>query len=343
MEVIKAPNAKLFLKTKSMSYFGSTSYLGLATLPAFQDAVINGIKKWGTAYGSSRHANVKLSIFNDAEMLLSSQLKTEACVTVSSGMLAGKLTIDFLAQSNSKFYHYPNTHPAILAPNSLPLFINTKLHPTLLTDTIENIVISVDAIPTASVTVVNFSFLKSIPKQKNITLLVDESHSIGITGESGMGIFSSIPKSLIAKKIMVASLGKAMGLPGGIIAGNASFINAIKETTIFTTASGMSPAYLEAYLQSQAIYKEQKDKLKNNLLYFFEDLNLDETFLFNPNYPNIYNLKPGFYNYLLNKNIAITHFKYPTPNDVLSRIMLSANHSKIDLDLLKKLLINPLT
>ncbi|MFB9051569.1 aminotransferase class I/II-fold pyridoxal phosphate-dependent enzyme [Formosa undariae] len=340
MEVVKAPNAKIVLDSKSMSYFGGTSYLGLATLPAFQDAIIHGIKKWGTAYGSSRHSNVKLGIYKDAEALLASQLQTESCVTVSSGMLAGKLVLDFLSRYNTRFYHYPNTHPAILSPNSLPLFVDQKLHPSLLTDTIENIVISADAIPTAYASPPDFSVLEHISKQKQITLLLDESHSIGITGETGMGIFNGISTTHLHQKIMVASLGKAMGLPGGIIAGDVSFINEIKSTVTFSTASGMSPAYLEGYLQSQTIYKAQQEKLKENLLYFFDGLELDDTFIFNKNYPNIYNLKPDFNESLLEQNIVITNFNYPTPKDILSRIVLSANHSKTDLKTLKRLLAN---
>ncbi|WP_159022511.1 aminotransferase class I/II-fold pyridoxal phosphate-dependent enzyme [Formosa sp. L2A11] len=339
MEVIKAPNDKISLIHKSVSYFGGTSYLGLATLPAFQDEVIKGIRKWGTAYGSSRHANVKLKVFNDVEKLLASQLQTEACVTVSSGMLAGKLTLDYLAQSPTRFYHYPNTHPAILAPNSLPLFIDNTLHPTLLTETIEAIAICADAVPTATVNTVDFSFIETIPKQKKITLLVDESHSIGITGETGMGIFSSIPTTHVKQKILVSSLGKAIGLPGGIIAGDSSFIEDIKATVMFSTASGMSPAYLEAYLQSADIYKAQQDKLKCNLQYFFDGLQLNYAFLFNTKYPNIYNFSPEFYESLLQKDIVITHFNYPTPKDVLSRIVLSANHTKADIDILKKSII----
>ncbi|WP_299777856.1 aminotransferase class I/II-fold pyridoxal phosphate-dependent enzyme [uncultured Formosa sp.] len=339
MDVIKAPNDKISLIDKSVSYFGGTSYLGLATLPEFQDEVIKGIRKWGTAYGSSRHANVKLSVFKEAEKLLASQLNTEVCVTVSSGMLAGKLVLEYLAQSSTRFYHYPNTHPAILAPNSLPLYIENSLPPSLLTNSNEDIVICADAVPTATVNTIDFSFLETIPKEKKVTLLVDESHSIGITGEAGMGIFSSIPTKHIKKKILVSSLGKAMGLPGGIIAGNSSFIEDIKATIMFSTASGMSPAYLEAYLQSADIYKAQQNKLRTNLDYFFEGLQLDNTFLFNTKYPNIYNFNPEFYESLLKKDIAITHFNYPTPKDVLSRIVLSANHTTADIDLLKKAII----
>ena len=338
MEAFKAPNSKLVLDNTSMLYFGGTSYLGIATLPAFQNAVINGIKKWGTAYGSSRHANVKLVVFKEAEALLASQIQTESCVTVSSGMLAGKLTLEYLAQSHTRFYHHPNTHPAIVAPNSLPLYIDNELHPTLLTANIEDIVICSDAVPTAYVHPIDFNFLETIPKQKTITLLVDESHSIGIIGETGMGIFSSIPTTHIKQKILVSSIGKAMGLPGGIIAGDSAFIAKIKETVMFSTASGMSPAYLEAYLQSTEIYKAQQDKLKANLDYFFNGLLLDKDFIYDSAYPNIYNFNPEFYESLLKKNIAITHFNYPTPNAVLSRIVLSANHSKTDLDILKQAL-----
>ena len=68
----------------------------------------------------------------------------------------------------------------------------------------------------------------------------------------------------------------------------------------------------------------------------FDGLELDDTFIFKKNYPNIYNLKPNFHESLLEKNIVITNFNYPTPKDILSRIVLSANHSKTDLKTLKK-------
>ena len=54
------------------------------------------------------------------------------------------------------------------------------------------------------VTATDFDFLKNVSPSKNITLVVDESHSLGIVGENGEGIFQNIPMENLKRKIMVS-------------------------------------------------------------------------------------------------------------------------------------------
>ncbi len=56
-------------------YFGGTNYLGMSTNPEFQHILLESIKKWGTAYGSSRNSNVKLSIYETAEKIIGKEYK----------------------------------------------------------------------------------------------------------------------------------------------------------------------------------------------------------------------------------------------------------------------------
>ena len=90
------PDREIIVNGKPFLYFGGTSYLGLATNPDFQNNLVSGIKKWGTAYGSSRNANIKLSIYNKAEQHFSKLIGAEAAITCSSGTLAGKLVLEYL-------------------------------------------------------------------------------------------------------------------------------------------------------------------------------------------------------------------------------------------------------
>jgi 7-keto-8-aminopelargonate synthetase-like enzyme len=48
------------------------------------------------------------------------------------------------------------------------------------------------------------------------------------------------------KKIMVASLGKAIGITGGVIASDQLFINQLLSNSSFISSAGMSPAFAEA-------------------------------------------------------------------------------------------------
>ena len=333
------PDREITVNGKSFLYFGGTSYLGLATYPNFQNNLIAGIKKWGTAYGSSRNANVTLSIYNKAERLFSKLIGAEATVTCSSGTLAGKLVLEYLSKSKNSFYHYPKTHPAILHTSSLPVFINGNLHPNLLNNTIENIVITVDALLGLEVEPTRFDFLNAISSKKTITLVVDESHSLGIVGNHIEGVFSAIPNKNLYRIIMVSSLGKALGISGGIIAADKKFIDSLKNEPDFISSSSISPAYLEAFLLSQDVIKKQQKKLRDNLAFLFDGLDLNTDFKFNKSYPVIYCENESIYNHLIGKDIVITNFKYPTYKTAMNRIVISANHSKDDLNKLKQALI----
>ncbi|CAH8286901.1 7-keto-8-aminopelargonate synthetase-like enzyme [Mariniflexile fucanivorans] len=339
MVIDGVPDREIIINGKPFLYFGGTSYLGLSSNEAFQNNVISGIKKWGTAYGSSRNANIKLAVFNKAEHLFAKLIGADAAVTCSSGTLAGKLVLDYLSKNINGFYHYPKTHPAILHPNSKPVFVDGKLHPNLLTNTFETIVITVDAFLGLEVMPTSFNFLNDISSHKKIILVVDESHSLGIFGNYFETVFSTISNEKLFKKIIVSSLGKALGISGGIIAADEDFIDGLKEEPNFVSSSSINPAYLEAFLGSQEIIKIQQKKLKSNLAFLFDGLNLNSDFKFHKNYPVIYCINEEISNFLLTKNMVITNFKYPTYKKVMSRIVITANHTEADLYSLKQALL----
>lgn len=334
------PDREITVNGKSFLYFGGTSYLGLATHSEFQKQVINGIKKWGTSYGSSRNSNIKLSIYNDAEQAFSTIIGTENVLTCSSGTLAGKLVLEHLAKQKCTFYHYPKTHPAILHKTSLPVFMEGKLHPNLCDNRVETVVISADAFLGLEVEPTSFQFLNNIASNKKIILVLDESHSLGIFGKNLKGILNTISNKNIYQKIMVASLGKALGLSGGIIASTNSFIESLKNEPDFVSSSGMNPAFLEAFVNSQEIIEFQQKNLEANLSFLFEELELKPIFKFNKNYPVIYCEDNRVFDFFQNKGIIITNFKYPTYKTVMNRIVITANHTQNDLAQLKQTLID---
>ncbi|MFH4965915.1 aminotransferase class I/II-fold pyridoxal phosphate-dependent enzyme [Gaetbulibacter sp. M235] len=338
MIVERFPDRTIQVEGKDYLYFGGTAYLGLPTNRDFQSTLTQCLLKWGSFYGSSRNSNIKLSVFNRVEDFFAKQIGTEDSVTTSSGTLAGRLILEYLSKSDYVFYHYPKTHPAILHNNSLPLFIDDKLNPSLLNNLEENIVITADSVLALEVKPTSFDFLNDISSKKRITLVVDESHSLGIVGKNGKGIFNTIPNEKLVRKIMISSLGKALGLSGGIIASDKKFIDSIKKEELFISSSCANAAYLEAYLLSQDLIKVQQQKLKENLEFLFKDLNLNSSFTFNKNYPIIYCNDKNFYKDLFNNNIIITNFKYPNYKGLMNRIVITANHTKEDLENLKQVL-----
>ena len=338
MKVTQFPDRILKIDGEKYLYFGGTAYLGLPPNKKFQKILFKNIARWGTAYGSSRNANIKLTAYEKGETFLAQFIQTEAALTVSSGMLAGQLVLTTLASQTDVFYHFPDTHVAITHKNSLPFFINNQLNPRLLDAKSEKITILTDAFSANVVTAVNFSVLEPISKHKDITLVIDESHSLGILGPNGGGIYSTIHQPNIKRKILVSSLGKAMGLSGGVIAADAAFISNIKTNDTFVSSAGMNPAFVKTIADAKKLYFAQNKKLKENLNYLDSKLISNPNILFDKNYPVIYPRIENINSILASEKIIITHFKYTSETDYLNRIIITANHKKKDLDKIIKIL-----
>ncbi|RYJ38411.1 Class I and II aminotransferase [Flavobacterium anhuiense] len=337
MIVDKFPDRIIEIDQKQYLYFGGTAYLGLPTNAKFQELVVQNILNWGTTYGSSRTANIQLSAYDAGETFLASHIGSEKAVTVSSGMLAGKLVIDLMKKKTDCFFHLNDTHNAIQTENSLPIFLDGNLNDRSLNSKPEKITILTDGVPSFETKPADLSFLEKISKSKAITLVVDESHSLGITGKNGSGIYSSI-EFPVKRKIMVSSLGKAFGLTGGVIASDSEFINQIKELETFTSAAGMNPAFVQTLSDAKEIYKIQHQKLKDNLRYIDSILIKNNNILFDKNYPLIYLLSNELVEKLKQEKIVIASFRYTKEAEPLNRIVITANHLKEDLDKLVNVL-----
>ena len=309
-------------------YFGGTNYLGISTNIDFQNIAFESIKKWGTAYASSRSSNIKLSIYDTAENLLAKNIGTEATLAVSSGMLAGKLVVEYLSKTTDALFHFPNTHPALMVSSSHSIIEKGKLNSKIFDSTISKITILADSFPSLYVKPINLDLLLEIPKEKEISLVIDESHSFGIYENEWQ---NKLKKENI-KIIKIASLGKALGLSGGVIAGNNVFISEIRNQNSFIGASGMNPAFLETYIKAQELYRLQKQKLQQNLIFLNNHFINRKGFTFDPDYPVIYFEDEFISKKLLKNKIIITSFKYTNTSGKLNRIVITSNHTFYDLE-----------
>jgi len=331
MNVNQFPDRVIEIDQQQYLYFGGTAYLGLPTHKVFQELVFKNIQQWGTSYGSSRSANIKLTAYENGETFLARHIQSESAVTVSSGMLAGKLVLDELTKNTDCFFHLSNVHTAIKTGDSLPLLVNNELNPHLLDPKVKKIVILADAVPLHQTKALDWAVLEKIPNHKEITLLLDESHSFGILGKNGCGIFSQITLP-VKRKIMVSSLGKAFGLNGGAIASDAAFIAEVKKQNTFISAAGMNPAFVQTLADAEEIYKKQHQKLRDNLDYIDQNLIKNENIKFDKTYPLIYLEEEKMIKKLKENKIIIANFKYQENTNNLNRIVVTANHLNEDLD-----------
>lgn len=329
------PDRTITINGKSYLYFGGTAYLGLQSDKTFQDLYIQNIKKYGTNHGASRKANLQLEVYEKAEKKLAQLVGSEACISMSSGYLAGQLLSQTLKESTAKFFYAPHSHSALYqnSPDVHASFESLKkaIEKHLKTKPEVASVIFFDATDASEKGYPNFEILESLPI-KNIILVVDDSHGIGILGQEGGGAFRAIQKLKPKELIISTSLGKGFGIQAGALFGNQKRIEQLKKTEFFGGASPSAPAGLATFLDAENLLKTKRSTLKQNIALFKNTLENSTLLTSIPEHPAFNFSNPELVAYLKENNILITNFKYPSDSDeIKSRIVLSAHHTKEDI------------
>ncbi|MBS9464189.1 aminotransferase class I/II-fold pyridoxal phosphate-dependent enzyme [Flagellimonas sp. 389] len=332
------PGRSVTIENKEYLYFGGTSYLGLQTDATFQDIFIKNTRIFGTNYGASRKSNVQISVFEKAENYLAELVGSEACITLSSGYLAGQLVSQFLSNSKHPFFYAPNTHSA-LYQHKIKTYdtftaLNTALRAQLSLDKESVPVVFLDSIDFSGMNYPNFDGLQLLPLD-DIILVADDSHGIGIVGENGGGVYQKL-KSFKPKELIVCcSLGKGYGVQGGAVFGFEKRIKALQKTAFFGGASPAAPVGLATFLDSEEIYTQKRITLSSNIKLFTEGLRELNKFQSMPEHPSFGFVNEALSSHLEKNHILITNFRYPDEDSkLLSRIIISAAHKKEDIQCL---------
>jgi 8-amino-7-oxononanoate synthase len=333
------PGRTIDLDGQNYLFFSGTSYLGMAQNPTFRAMLTEGMAQYGTVFGSSRNGNLQLRIYEEAEAKLAAFARAEAALTLSSGMLAGQAVVNWLKGQGFGFLYGPNAHPAIWQePNTrLPTLSFddwTKRLPELVaTAPTQHIVIAVNSVDALFSVGYSFDWVNQLPADQEITLLVDDSHGLGVIGPEGSGIGSKIPKRDNVRLIVTASLAKAMGLPGGVIFSDPQTLASIRRTAFFGACSPTPPAYLYAFGQAQGLYHAAFDRLLENIRRFENRVGDSDLFQHIPAYPVFYTAQDQLYSSLLANRVFVYSFAYPSPTDQPNtRIVINAMHQPEDIE-----------
>lgn len=335
------PGTSVNINGKELLFFSGFAYLGLHTHDVFKETLKEGIDKYGTIFISSRIANVRLSLYDELEHAFAVANHQQAAVTFSSGYMASQAAIQY-AKDLGEVIYAPNTHPALQTGNSI---IPTMKWRDWADQTIKRIntnnnkfVIVADSVNPLTSTINDFSWLTQI--QKEVLIIIDDSHGIGILGPTGNGIIHSLPQQPQLDYLISASLAKAYSIQGGVITGSGTHINQIKKQPVFTAGTPMMPANAYAFLKSTALHATQRALLHLQIAHF-KVITKDIKTIHNPYLLPIFLLNSPEEQYLLDNGVVISSFGYPHPDSpAINRIIITAQHSTTQSDHLYKLLKN---
>ncbi|MDN3586593.1 aminotransferase class I/II-fold pyridoxal phosphate-dependent enzyme [Pedobacter aquatilis] len=315
---------------KEYLYFGGTAYLGIPQNDDFIKLYIDGIKKFGLNNGTSRSNNIQLGIYNEAENEAAKRCNAEAALVTSSGYLAAQLAVKELSNFGSVIYA-PSTHPALWLVQQTNISQNftswsNDVIKTVNSDKEKNWVLISNSMNNLHPEIYDFNFLEQIDNHKNIILIVDDSHGIGINN-NGYGAYVKLPKRSNIESVVVASMAKALGVDAGVILGSKKIIEQLKSTNTFIGASPPSAAGLFAFANGEEIYKNELKKLNENITLFEESV--DSNCSFEPNFPAFLFNDSALADKLLKKQILISSFPYPgTNNTSINRVIISSWHTE---------------
>ncbi len=244
ISVNQLPTRIIHIDNVEYLFFSGTNYLGMGCQEPFRSNLIEEFSRYGTIYSSSRNNNLKLSIYEEAETFFAKKYGFEDAIVTTSGLVAGQLAMQTL--KGKKIAYAPSAHPAIKSQDERTLYKYFNATFKEFTEEIVQITEMIDfPIVIATNTIDNircenydFKWIQNLPTHKEITLLFDYSHGIGVL-DLDENIWS-VKNS--REVIVIASLAKAVGLPGGLILGSKKTISAIRNNPVFIGSSPMAPA-----------------------------------------------------------------------------------------------------
>ncbi|MBB2146240.1 aminotransferase class I/II-fold pyridoxal phosphate-dependent enzyme [Pedobacter sp. LMG 31464] len=328
-------SSKINIDGQSYLYFGGTAYLGIPQNDNFIKLYLKGIEYFGLNNGTSRNNNIQLGIYDEVENYAANRFGSEAALITSSGYLAAQLTVKQLS-AFGEIRYAPATHPALWLkedPKTAGSFkdwtkniineinLSEKKNWVLISNSMNNL------FPESY----DFSFINQINKEKQVVLVVDDSHGIGINN-NGLSDLSAIPRCNNVDVLLIASMAKALGVDAGLVLGPEKIIKQLKKSNEFLGASPPSAAGIFAFMHSEEIYKSELAKLKENMLLMNNALVGNNDWHFITDFPVFFCKNADLSAKLLKQNILVSSFPYPDkdgPN--VNRIVLSSWHSKADI------------
>ncbi|GGG22757.1 aminotransferase class I/II-fold pyridoxal phosphate-dependent enzyme [Pontibacter amylolyticus] len=339
------PGRTLVVDGEEFLFFSGTSYLGIPVNEAFRQCVLEGMARYGTNYSSSRNSNLQLRVFEEVEEYLARYTGAEAAFTMSSGYLAGQALVQTL-QGSGHFIYAPNTHPALWRSTAdevtgdYDAWVGPMLQQVNKAEE-NHIILVCNSLDPLKARNHGFSWLSALPTDKQITLIVDDSHGFGVTGEDGAGVFAQLKARLQSnvRLVVASSMGKALGIPAGVVLGDKDLVDRLRHSHYFGGASPAIPAYLYAFLKCEPVFSEARQKLLANISYFLEHLERPGQFSYFERYPVFGVREHQLAAYLQEQGVIISSFRYPTPaDDPITRVILSSAHTEQDIQRLTRLI-----
>lgn len=352
--IIERPQqAEILVKGKKVLNFCANNYLGLSNHPRLIEGAKKMMDKRGFGMSSVRFICGTQDIHKELEAAISDYFKTEntilyaACFDANGGVFGALFNeedaiisdalnhasiIDGVRLCKAKRYRYANGNMEEL--EKCLQEAQAQRFRIVVTDG----VFSMDG------NVAPMDKICDLAEKYDALVMVDESHSAGVVGETGHGV-SELCKTYGRVDIYTGTLGKAFGgALGGFTTGRKEIIDMLRQSSRpYLFSNSLAPSIIGASLEVFKMLKESNelhDKLVENVNYFREKM-MAAGFDIKPTQSAIcavmlYDAKLSqvYASKMLEEGIYVTGFYYPVvpKNEARIRVQISAGHNREQLD-----------
>ncbi len=263
--------ASVTIGGRSLLLGSSYSYLGLIGHPVIQHAARDALNHYGTGTHGVRLLAGNTDLHDRLEQRISAFSGTEAAVVYSSGYLANVAVISALVGRTDAVICDKLNHASIVdgcllsgakfirVPHSDTAALIREL--TALPAAMGKLVV-VDGVFSMDGDVINLPRVVDACRQSQATLMVDESHSLGVLGPEGRGIESHFGLQDVID-LKMSSLSKSIPSAGGYIAGSEDLITYLKHVSrAFVFSAALPPPSAAAAMAAFDVMEREPDRVR---------------------------------------------------------------------------------
>ena len=247
----------------------SNDYLGLSADPRLAKAAADAASLWGTGATSSRLVAGTIQLHLDLEQELAMLAGMETALVFSSGYLANIGVITALGGPGTLIVADEHCHASMidgfrLSRSRTESFPHNSVEDAgrLLGDRTEpRALIAVESLYSVLGDEAPLVDLLALAEQHDAVLLIDEAHSLGVTGTGNFQGHGSVAGTVLAghpNVIVTATLSKALGGQGGAVLGSPLLReHLINRARSFLFDTGLAPASAAAALAGVRIIRDE--------------------------------------------------------------------------------------
>ncbi|MBD1544239.1 8-amino-7-oxononanoate synthase [Arthrobacter sp. IA7] len=247
----------------------SNDYLGLSTDPRVAGAAAEAASRWGAGATSSRLVAGTTQLHLELEQELALLAGMESALVFSSGYLANIGVITALGGPGTLIVADEHCHASMidgfrLSRARTESFAHSSVEEAgrLLASRKEpRAMIAVESVYSVLGDEAPLADLLALAEQHDAVLLIDEAHSLGVTGAGsfqGRGSVAGTALAGHANVVVTATLSKALGSQGGAVLGSALLReHLLNRARSFIFDTGLAPASAAAALAAARIIRDE--------------------------------------------------------------------------------------